>query len=169
MVVINRALARRYFPDEDPIGKTFGDTQLSPDSLKEIVGIVDDIREGPLDDEIWPAVYYPFNQDPDNFFCWSSGPRSPKLPVLPMLRAAIRKVDPDLGMFDETTMAGRIADSPSAYLRRSSAWLIGAFAASPCCSAWSASTASSRTPSASAPARSASAWRWERTDAPSMC
>ena len=46
-----------------------------------------------------------------------------------MLRAAVRAVDPALGMVDDGTMAGRIADSPSAYLQRSSAWLIGAFAA----------------------------------------
>ena len=49
VVIINRTLARRYFPDEDPIGKQFGDTSLSPNPIKEIVGIVDDIKEGALD------------------------------------------------------------------------------------------------------------------------
>ena len=33
-------------PGEDPIGKRYGDTSLTPPSMKEIVGIVDDIREG---------------------------------------------------------------------------------------------------------------------------
>ena len=37
---------------------------MAENSIKEIVGIVDDIREGPLDSEIWPAYYYPFNQQP---------------------------------------------------------------------------------------------------------
>ena len=62
VVIINQALADRYYPGQDPIGQKFGDTSLTPESLKEIVGIVADIREGQLDSEIWPAVYYPFNQ-----------------------------------------------------------------------------------------------------------
>ena len=41
VVVINQALARQYFPSEDPIGKQIGDTSLSPKSIKEIIGIVD--------------------------------------------------------------------------------------------------------------------------------
>ena len=68
VVVINQTLAKRYFPGEDPIGKKIGDTDLSQKSLAEIVGIVDDIKEGQLDSEIWPAIYYPFNQSPDSYF-----------------------------------------------------------------------------------------------------
>ena len=129
VAVINRTMARRYFPDEDPIGKTFGDTSLSPGSIKEIVGVVDDIREGPLDAEIWPAVYYPYEQDPDPFFSLVVRTAQDAEPMLPALSAAIRDTDPDLGTFREATMRARIGDSPAAYLRRSSAWLIGAFAA----------------------------------------
>jgi predicted permease len=129
VVVINRALARRYFPGEDPIGKRFGDTALSPGSIKEIVGIVDDLREGPLDSEIWPAVYYPFNQDPDGQFFLVVRTAQDERSVMPALHAAIRRIDPGLGMTNEATMADRIDDSPSAYLHRSSAGLIGAFAA----------------------------------------
>ena len=44
VVVINKTLANKYFPGEDPIGQRFGDTNLK--SIKEIVGVVDDIREG---------------------------------------------------------------------------------------------------------------------------
>jgi predicted permease len=129
VVVINRTLARRYFPDEDPIGKRFGDTSLSPGSIKEIIGVVDDIREGPLDAEIWPAVYYPYNQDPAVvFFSLIVRTAQDAESALPALSAAIRDIDPDLGIIREVTMRARIGDSPSAYLRRSSAWLIGGFA-----------------------------------------
>jgi predicted permease len=128
VAVINHTLARRYFPDEDPIGKTFGDTRLSPGSIKEIVGVVEDIREGPLDAEIWPAVYYPYEQDPDPFFSLVVRTTQDAEPMLPALSRAIRQVDAELGTFREITMEARIGDSPAAYLRRSSAWLIGGFA-----------------------------------------
>ena len=62
VAVINQAFADKYFPGENPLGQKFGDMGLSPDSLVEIVGVVDNIREGPLDSEIWPAEYVPFWQ-----------------------------------------------------------------------------------------------------------
>ncbi len=44
VVVINRMLAEKYYPGEDPIGQRFGDTDLDPKSIKEIIGVVDDIQ-----------------------------------------------------------------------------------------------------------------------------
>lgn len=95
VAIINRTMARLHFPGEEPIGKRFGDTSLTPDSMKEIVGIVDDIREGPLSDEIWPAVYYPFAQNPDSDFAVVARAAEPAV-LLPALATAVREVDPDL-------------------------------------------------------------------------
>ena len=128
VVIINQALARRYFPGEDPIGKKFGGITLAPESIKEIVGVVADVREGQLDSEIWPAVYYPFNQSSDSSFTLVVRTTQSERAVLPMLAAAITRLDPDIGTIREATMADRITDSPVAYLRRSSAWLLGGFA-----------------------------------------
>jgi predicted permease len=129
VVIINRALAEHYFPGEDPLGRKIGDTTLSPDSLKEIVGIVDNIREGALDQEIRPAMYMPFNQDPDSGFDLvvrtSQSPQS----ILPSLSKVIHDVDPDVATVRPITMEDRIHDSPAAYLHRSAAWLVGGFAA----------------------------------------
>ena len=129
VVVINQMLAKKYYPDEDPIGKRYGDTSLTPDSMKEIVGIVDDIREGALDAEIWPAEYVPFEQDPDNFFTVVARTSQTEASVLPAMNVAIRAIDPDLGTRRGVIMRDRIQDSPAAYLQRSSAWLVGGFAA----------------------------------------
>jgi macrolide transport system ATP-binding/permease protein len=129
VVIINQTLARRYFPGENPIGKQIGDTSLTPSSIKEIVGVVDDIKEGALDSELWPAVYYPFDQGPDTSFALAVRTAQPADVVLPSLVAAIAQIDPDIGTTNPISMSERITESPVAYLRRSSAWLIGSFAA----------------------------------------
>jgi predicted permease len=129
VVIINQALAKHYFPGEDPIGKQIGDDDLSPKSIKEIIGIVDDIKEGQLDSETWPAVYYPFNQSPDTFFGVVVRTSQAEQSVLPALGATIHQIDPNLGAADEETMTERRDDSQTAYLHRSSAWLVGGFAA----------------------------------------
>jgi len=128
VMLINKALADRYFPGEDPIGKKIGNTDLAPDSLYEVVGVVDNVRDGSLDTEIWPAVYYPFNQSPDTYYFVVARTAQSEASLLPSLVAAIHQVDPGIGTMNEITMAGKINDSPSAYMHRSSAWLVGGFA-----------------------------------------
>jgi len=129
VVLINQALARKYFPGEDPIGKTMGDTSLSPKSLTEIVGIVENVKDGSLDSEIWPAVYYPFNQNSDTFFSLVARTSQNEKSLLTSLVAGVHEVDPGIGTTDIATMTDRINESPSAYIHRSSAWLVGGFAA----------------------------------------
>jgi macrolide transport system ATP-binding/permease protein len=128
VAIINQALAKQYFPGEDPIGRKFGDDGLTPNSIKEIIGIVDDIKEGPLDSQIWPAEYLPFNQSPDTFVCVVVRTSQDEKSVLPVLSAAVREIDPNLGILNESAMNDRIDESQTAYLHRSSAWLVGGFA-----------------------------------------
>jgi predicted permease len=128
VVIINQALTRKYFPGQDPIGQKIGDTDLSPKSLKEIIGIVEDVKDGSLDSDIWPAVYYPFNQSTDTYFSLVVRTSQSEKSLLPTLVAAVHEIDPGIGTLDEATMADRINNSPTAYLHRSSAWLVGGFA-----------------------------------------
>lgn len=129
VAIVNRTLAKKYFGSEDPIGKQYGDTALSPKSIRTIVGVVDDIREGALDSEIWPAEYLPFNQSPGNDFNLIVRTSQAGESILPSLAATIRDIDRGIVAFSGTSMQKRIEDSPSAYIRRSSAWLVGGFAA----------------------------------------
>ena len=128
VVIINQTLAKKYFLGEDPIGKRIGDTELTPKSIKEIIGVVEDVKDGSLDSEIWPAVYYPFNQDSDTFFSLIVRTSQAEQSVLPAVVAAVHDVDPGIGTMNETTMIAKINNSPSASLHRSSAWLVGGFA-----------------------------------------
>jgi macrolide transport system ATP-binding/permease protein len=129
VTVINKALARLYFPGEDPVGKKFGDTELTPKSLREIIGVVDDVKEGSLDSEIWPAEYDPLNQNADTYVSVVVRTSQDEKAILPTLTAAIHQIDPGIGVFGQATMNQRINDSQTAYMHRSSAWLVGGFAA----------------------------------------
>ncbi len=128
VAIINQTLARKYFSGEDPIGKKIGDTALSPDSLRQVVGVVEDIRDGSLDADIWPAIYSPFAQSPDTGFNLVVRTSQSEASLLATLVAAIHEVDPSIGTLNEMTMASKINQSPSAYLHRSAAWLVGGFA-----------------------------------------
>lgn len=128
VTVINETLAKRFFPGEDPIGQKIGEGDLDPATLREVVGVVDDVREGALDGDIWPAEYLPLNQRPDTYFGVVARTSQSAASVLPALSAAIRGVDSSIGVLDEATMADNIDDSQTAYLHRSSAWLVASFA-----------------------------------------
>ena len=126
------SLTRRWrgniFPGKIPSARRFGDTELSPKSITEIIGVVEDVKDGSLDSEIWPAVYYPFNQNPDTYFSLVVRTSQDEKSLLPAWSAAVHEIDPGIGTMNEATMADRINDSPTAYLHRSSAWLVGGFA-----------------------------------------
>ena len=126
VIIINQALARQYFPDENPIGKKIGNYDLS--LIREVVGVVENIREGALDERIWPAVYLPFNQAPMNGFdLVVRTAQDPKF-MLPTLVTAVHRVNPELVTMDEATMNEVIGDSESTWLHHSAAWLSGSFA-----------------------------------------
>jgi predicted permease len=128
VVIINETLARKYFPGEDPIGKQIGDISLTPKSIKTIIGMVKDIRDGALDSEVWPAEYHLFNQDPSNYV--SAIVRTWQQPegILTALRPAIQQSHSEVGTREESTIQSLISNSMTAYLHRSSAWLVGGFA-----------------------------------------
>ena len=129
VTIINKTLANMYFPGQNPIGQRFGNTNLDPKSLKEIVGVVDDIKEGALDSEMWPAAYYPIYQDEEHSFALMVRTSQSEGSMLPTLESTIHSIDPGLGTAEATTMEQRMQEGPTAYLHRSSAWLVGGFAA----------------------------------------
>src|SRR5579863_2130363 len=127
VAIINAALAKRYFPDEDPIGKQIAILWTPPQSV-QIVGVVEDVREGPLDVTIPAVLYFPFLQSPSADFSLVIRTSQDEVSLLPALAATIRRIDPDIVPLNGMTMNDRISDSSSAYLHRSLVWLVGAFA-----------------------------------------
>jgi putative ABC transport system permease protein len=63
VAVVNEALARMAWPDQDPIGRrlTFGDGQDDPDWM-EVVGVVANVKSNGLTADIGPEIFVPFSQ-----------------------------------------------------------------------------------------------------------
>jgi predicted permease len=129
VAVINQALARKIFPGENPIGQKIADFDLSPKSVREIIGIIDDVREGPLDITAWPAEYFPINQARQNSFSLAVRTQQDAATLLPLLVSTLHQIDANLGVSDEATMTAKIDVTQAALLHRFSAWLVGGFAA----------------------------------------
>lgn len=82
-----------------------------------------------MDSEIWPAYYYPFNQEPDTDFSILVRTSQGEQSLIPTVADAIRGVDSRITISRQTTMTARVNEAPTVYLRRSSTWLVGGFAA----------------------------------------
>jgi len=127
-IVINEAFARKYFPGEDPIGQKIGNGQLDPKSLREIVGVIADVREVGLSDEMWPSEYESMYSGPDTFFSVVVRTAQDERTMLPVLVKALHQVDPSIGVFGEITMADQINSTQEALLHRFATWLVAGFA-----------------------------------------
>jgi macrolide transport system ATP-binding/permease protein len=127
VAIINRTMARQEFPGEDPIGKRII-SQYDPDHPSEIIGVVDDVKDGPLDMKPTAAVYNPFNQNPFNNFYVTLRTSQSEKAMLPSLVKAVNAIDPGLIADQEESMTDRIDNSQTAYLHRSAAWVVAGFA-----------------------------------------
>ncbi len=72
-IVINESMAKRYFKNEDPIGKRvliqkllYGQPGLGSEIAWEVIGIVSDEQTGSLGDRKSPGIYVTFDQSPTN-------------------------------------------------------------------------------------------------------
>jgi predicted permease len=104
VVVVNQAFARRYFPDENPIGRRFGFRENNFNEL-EIAGLVKDSKYARQRDDVEPTVYFPWRQalggmGRGTFEVRATG--DPKA-IIGAVREAAREVDANLPLKDIRT------------------------------------------------------------------
>lgn len=114
VVVVNRALANRLFPHEDPIGKRVRQGGNSP--WREIVGVVEDGKYQSLNDENQPVIFWPMLQRYENTTTLVARSYLPAHPLIGTLRKAVREMDPAMPVFDVTTLQNHL-DLPLAPAR----------------------------------------------------
>ena len=127
-VIINEALAQKYFPGEDPIGQKIANGSLDPKSMREIIGIVDNVREGGLDDDLFPAEYEAMYYSADNNVAIAIRTIGDEQAILPEVIKTIHQINPSLGTYGELTMAEQINTTQSAILHRFATWIVAGFA-----------------------------------------
>jgi putative ABC transport system permease protein len=105
VAVINEAMAKKFWPNQDPIGRNF---RMSADLQHplEIVGIVGDARYNGVTGAIRPYFYVPYQQHFDLFSLQTLQVRTRISPatMLPELQRAIGNLAPQLPVFDVKTM-----------------------------------------------------------------
>ncbi|MBZ5591142.1 MAG: ABC transporter permease [Acidobacteriia bacterium] len=62
VIIVNETLARRFFPNQDAIGKGISVADGDTPAIREIVGVVGDTRHEQLADAPDPEIYRPFGQ-----------------------------------------------------------------------------------------------------------
>jgi putative ABC transport system permease protein len=125
VAIINDAVASRYWPNEDPIGKHI--TIDFERETREIVGVVGNVRHMGLDQREPLQVYVPHSQVGGAAMFLIVRSTVDPLSLAPSVRAAVEAVDRDQPVYDVQTMEQRLSDSVSP--RRFNMFLLGIFAA----------------------------------------
>jgi predicted permease len=110
VVLVSAELARRYFPNEDPIGKTIETGWGGPGWPGEkfggtIVGIVGDVRQHALDGGKLPHMYMPYQQWPVNEYNVVIRSTAGAERTFAAVRSILRELDRDIAMSDERSMS----------------------------------------------------------------
>jgi putative ABC transport system permease protein len=138
VLLVNEALARRFWNDDDPVGQRIAwgnDTQHGP--WMRVIGVVGDVKQGPLDTEVVPQLYTPWPQVDDQMLGENVAGifRSLRLVVKTQLepsamastiRREVGLIDPALPVTAVRTMEDVVRTS--AAIPRFNTLLVGAFA-----------------------------------------
>jgi predicted permease len=112
VAVINETMARKFFPGRSPLGARLALGRNSAATDIEIVGVVRDSKAATVDQEIEPFVYLSWQQDPElgqlTFYVRSEGDPAR---LVPAIRAAVARLDPQLPVFDVKTLRAQISES----------------------------------------------------------
>jgi predicted permease len=132
VIIIDEWLARRYFPNESPLGKRMVNgvpgMDVDEDDYYTIVGVVGQIKHNDLtESEHVGAYYFTYKQQPIGFLTIVARSAVEPLTLTAPIRAAVTGIDPDLPFYLPQTMEDRIGESLT--VRRTPMLLLLIFAA----------------------------------------
>jgi predicted permease len=107
VVVINEAAARKYFPNENPIGRRFG-TSVETSGQMEIVGVLHDVKYESVRDAPPPTMYQPYMQTRVGGAVVELRTAAAPAGVMATVREAARQIDPNLPLTDVSTQIEQV-------------------------------------------------------------
>jgi len=125
VLIVNETMARRYWPNEDPIGKRVGNG--APDGWMPVVGVVGDVRHMSLAQEPDAEIFLALAQSPQPSMSLALRTSSDPLRFAPALRQAVMELDRDQPVSRVASMEQALYESVST--NRFSTMLLGIFAA----------------------------------------
>ena len=129
VVIISETLARKFFPNQNPIGKRLkqGGTDRPGNPWMEIVGVVGDVKYEGLETPTAPAYYLPFKQSPMRSMYLVLNTTLPSGPIANSVRAEVRKIDPEIPVAKVSTIEQLVDESIAQPKFRT--FLLGVFSA----------------------------------------
>jgi macrolide transport system ATP-binding/permease protein len=127
-VIVNKTLADQFMPGLDPLKQQIWFTYSDKEKPRQVIGVVRDVKEGPLDRPALPAIYTPMEANARLFFGLLVRTEQRPDALTTEIERAIRQLDPDAITFNVQTMEDHIQRSPAAFLHRYPAVLAGMFA-----------------------------------------
>ena len=127
VILINEALARKHFPNEDPIGKRLDVAMFENPIWCEIIGVVGNVRYDSLIDESPPAVYFAHPDLAYSFMTLVIRTDGDPASLAPAVQREIRGLDPNQPVSDVRTMDQVMSEWVSR--SRFNTLLLGLFAA----------------------------------------
>ena len=104
VILINEALARAYFAEEDPIGHRLDVAMFEKPTPAEIVGVVGNVRYDSLIDASPPAVYFPHPDLTYSFMTLVIRTDGEPSAIAPAVQREIRSLEPNQPVSDVRTM-----------------------------------------------------------------
>ena len=123
-VIVNEALAERFWPNEYPIGKRLQRGESGP--WRTVVGVISDTKEYSAEKEPPIAVYYPAEQVIARNMYLVIRTTSDPVPMTAAIVKEIQAVDPEMPVYDVGSMDQRLYGSLAR--QRFSMFLLGVFA-----------------------------------------
>jgi len=113
VLLITEAAAKKFFPNEDPLGKNikFGWSRDSVPLQGDIVGVVADVKQSSLAQATLPQFWAPFDQWPMSNMTVVLHTARDVQSVVPDARRAIAELDPDLALAHVTTLENVVSES----------------------------------------------------------
>ncbi|HZS04062.1 MAG TPA: ABC transporter permease [Blastocatellia bacterium] len=111
VAVVNQTLARKFFPNDNPVGKRFGFSKAGGSGEIEIVGVVRDAKYTRLRQDNPPTVYIPYLQESLSQMNFEVRTTGDPVALVPAVREAVRQVDGNLPLFDVKTQSEQIEKS----------------------------------------------------------